>query len=273
MRFTVILLALVLTACSRGAGSGVSPSQRSNGGLVFFDDFNGSALDSAWTVVRRRGPASQKENACNTLDAVAVSGGSVNITTSAKPATCDDAVTRPARLPYTSGDIQWTNTSFTYGTVEIRAKLPPSDSRTWPAIWLLGANCQAANLVNGAEGVPFKGCAAQGDAGYQEIDMVECDGRGWCHMVLAQGRNGWGPLCQFPVSDEFHVFKLVWTPSMVSLSLDGAAPVCSFPNTSLKRPMFLIMQTQTTEPGGLGPPDDAKLPTTFQIDYVKVTQP
>jgi hypothetical protein len=37
--------------------------------------------------------------------------------------------------------------------------------------------------------------------------------------------------------------------------------------------MFLIMQTQTTEPGGVGPPDNTKLPTTFQIDYVKVTQP
>jgi len=34
------------------------------------------------------------------------------------------------------------------------------------------------------------------------------------------------------------------------------------------------MQTQTTAAGGVaGLPNNANLPTTFQIDYVKVTQP
>jgi hypothetical protein len=38
--------------------------------------------------------------------------------------------------------------------------------------------------------------------------------------------------------------------------------------------MFLIIQTQTTTAGGVaGLPNNANLPTTLQIDYVKVTQP
>ena len=92
-------------------------------------------------------------------------------------------------------------------------------------------------------------------------------------MVLAQGSNGWGPFCNFAVDANFHVFKLTWTVSTLSLSIDGAPPVCNYANTSIKGPMFLIMQTQTTVDGGPGPPDNTKLPTTFQIDYVKVTQP
>jgi beta-glucanase (GH16 family) len=244
-----------------------------NAGAFFFDDFNGSSLSSAWTVIQRRGPSSQGENECNTAGAVAVSGGNVNITTSATPATCGDAVSSPTQLPYTSGDIQWTNLNFTYGTVEVRAKFPPQNTKTWPAIWLLGSNCQAANIINGSEADPFNGCPAQGDSAYREIDMVECDTRGWCHMVLAQGTNGWGPFCNFAVDANFHVFKLTWTASTLTLAIDGAAPVCTYTNNSIKGPMFLIMQTQTTVPGGPGPPDNTKLPTTFQIDYVKVTQP
>ena len=241
-------------------------------GALFFDDFNGASLGSAWTVIQRRGPDSQFENECNTAGAVTVSGGNVTITTSATPATCGDAVTAPTQLPYTSGDIQWASLNFTYGTVEVRAKFPPQTTKTWPAIWLLGANCQAANKVNGSEGELFQGCPPQGDAAYQEIDMVECDVRAWCHMVMEQGSEGWGAFCNFQVDANFHVFKLTWTATAISLTIDGAS-ACNYPNRQLKGPMFLIIQTQTTTSAGPGPPDNTKLPTTFQIDYVKVTQP
>jgi beta-glucanase (GH16 family) len=254
--------------------SGINFAATAIPGAFFQDDFNGSALGSAWTVIERRGPDSQSENACNTASAVAVSGGNVNITTSATPATCGDAVTAPSLLPYTTGDIQWNNLSFTYGTVEVRAKFPPQNTKTWPAIWLLGANCQTANKVNGSEGELFQGCPPQYNAAYQEIDMIECDTRAWCHMVMEQGSEGWGAFCNFQVDAAFHVFKLTWTASAVTLAIDGSQ-VCNYPNRQLKGPMFLIMQTQTTEPGSgaLGPPDNTKLPATFQIDYVKVTQP
>ncbi len=225
-------------------------------------------------MIQRRGPAGQSENECNTAGAVTVAGGFLDIATSATPATCGDAVTSPAQLPYTSGDVQWTRLNFTYGTVSVRAKLPPQNTGTWPAIWLLGANCQAANLVNGSEDTAFMGCPAQGDAAYQEIDAVECDSRSWCHMVVAQGSSGWSNLCAFPVDANWHVFKLQWTAAAVSMAIDGVPTGCSFPNTSLKGPMFLIIQTQTTTAAGVaGLPDNSKLPTSFQVDYVTVTQP
>ena len=253
---------------------GVNFTAASNATTLFFDDFTGTSLGSAWTVVQRRGPAGQSENECNTAGAVGVAGGTLTITTSATPATCGDAVTAPTQLPYTSGDIQWTSLNFTYGTVEVRAKFPPRNTGTWPAIWLLGSNCQAANLVNGSEASPFNGCPAQGATGYREIDAVECDARSWCHMVVAQGTAGWSGECAFPVDANWHVFKLTWNASATSMAVDGIPTGCSFSNTGLKGPMFLIMQTQTTTANGVsGLPNAAYLPATFQIDYVKVTSP
>jgi len=253
---------------------GINFTAAGGGTTVFFDDFTGNTLGSAWSVIQRRGPAAQDENECNTADAVSVSGGSLNIKTSATPATCGDAVTEPSLLPYTSGDVQWTSLNFTYGTVEVRAKFPPQDTSTWPAIWLLGSNCQKANLVNGSEYEPFMGCPSQGSAGYREIDVVECDKRGWCHVVVAQGISGWSDLCSFPINDDWHVFKLNWTAARTTLVVDDNPTGCSFANTALNGPMFLIMQTQTTTARGVaGLPNNSKLPTTFQIDYVKVTQP
>jgi hypothetical protein len=254
--------------------SGVNFTAASNATTLFFDDFTGTSLGSAWTVVQRRGPAVQNENECNTSGAVGVSSGILTITTSATPATCGDAVSAPTLLPYTSGDIQWTSLNFTYGTVEVRAKLPPQSTRTWPAIWLLGSNCQAANLTNGSEAKPFNGCPAQGTTGYREIDAVECDARGWCHMVVAQGTAGWSSTCSFNVDANWHVFKLTWNAATTSIAVDGTPTGCSFTNTGLKGPMFLIMQTQTTDANGVaGLPNLANLPTTFQIDYVKVMSP
>ena len=253
---------------------GVNFTASSNATTLFFDDFTGTSLGSAWTVVQRRGPAVQGENECNTAGAVGVANGLLTITTSATPATCGDAVTSPTQLPYTSGDIQWTSLNFTYGTVEVRAKFPPQNTGTWPAFWLLGSNCQAANMINGSEATAFDGCPAQGASSYREIDAVECDARSWCHLVVAQGTAGWSSMCGFPVDANWHVFRLTWTAASTSMAVDGIPTGCSFPNTGLNGPMFLIVQTQTTAAGGVGGlPNAANLPTTFQVDYVKVTSP
>jgi hypothetical protein len=92
--------------------------------------------------------------------------------------------------------------------------------------------------------------------------------------VVAQGSGGWSSLCAYPVDANWHVFTLTWNASVVSMAVDGVSTGCSFANTSLNGPMFLIMQTQTTTSAGVaGLPNNANLPTSFQIDYVKVTQP
>jgi hypothetical protein len=245
---------------------------------IFYDDFSGTSLSSAWTVINRHGEYLQNETECNIPQQVSVANGIATITTEAQDWTCGDfhpdgtVWHMPASWPYITGDIQWSNFNFTYGTVEIRAQFPSSQTHTWPATWLLGANCQTTNPFTGDTGVDS--CPDVGSPGYTEIDMTECYNTTspWCQFHVANPGYGIGNGCDavYPTADtDWHVYKTVWTASSIKQYMDGA--LVSTCNQRLGNPMFLIIQTQT---GGVsGTPNDARLPTTLNIDYVKVTQP
>jgi Glycosyl hydrolases family 16 len=258
---------------------------------IFYDDFSGPSLSPAWTIIQRHGEYSQGETECNTPGAVSVQNGGVTITTSAIAAYCGDYPvlagiypaypgTAASSWPYTTGAIQWTSFNFTFGTITFRAKFPPSNTNTWPAIWLLGANCQASNMATGNTG--YNGDAGVGNcpnflANYEEEDLVECavneagPGR-WCHFAYWSGAS-FG-ICNINLDANWHVFQFVWSPTSITEYLDGTQ-VCQITAAAAlaipQQPMFLIIQTQT---GGIGgTPDNANLPSTLQVDYVKVTQP
>jgi hypothetical protein len=251
--------------------------------VIFFDDFPGHALSSDWSVISRHGEYSQDETECNIPEQVSVAGGLLTITTARRPYSCGDfntdATVRhpPASWPYITGDVQWKALNFTYGTVTVRARFPAQSTRLWPAIWLLGSNCQNTNPYTADVG--YDSCPDLHVSGYVEIDLVECYTRDWCQLALANFANaGSGgasfPTCRYPVDTRFHVFTTTWTEHAVAVSMDGEPTGCSFSSpawTIPSTPMFLIIQTQT---GGVaGKPRDARLPADFQVDFVKVTQP
>jgi beta-glucanase (GH16 family) len=201
---------------------------------------------------------------------VSVNDG-LTITTEAQSATCGDYFNPPSSWPYITGDIQWTNFNFTYGTVEIRAQFPNQVTSLWPATWLLGANCQYTNPLTGNTGVTINGhtCPDIGDSGYTEIDMTECFGSNWCQFnVFNPGEQS---QCNptYTVDNNFHTFTTVWTASSVTQYLDGVSQASC--NQQLSNPMFLLIQTQTGGVGGT--PNNAHLPATLTVEYVKVTQP
>lgn len=251
--------------------------------LVFFDDFTGTALGSAWTVISRHGEYAQGETECNIPQEVAVANSLLTITTTLGPYTCGDFNVdgsvrhAPSSWPYITGDVQWRSLNFTYGTVTVRAKFPDQSTALWPAIWMLGSNCQNTNPFTADVG--YDTCPALNSPDYAEIDMVECDTNNWCQLALANLANsGSGganfPTCGYPVDTNFHVFTLTWTATSVAVVVDGQPTNCSFSSpawTIPSTPMFLIIQTQTGGAGGT--PNDGLLPATFQVDYVKVTQP
>ncbi|MES1202019.1 MAG: hypothetical protein ABUS57_11295, partial [Pseudomonadota bacterium] len=130
------------------------------GTLFFFDDFirssssnnNTTALGNDWALLLRHGAYFQDETECNTADHVGVTGGLLTIRTTATPTLCGDfnldGSHRQAAetWPYATGGVQWRTKNFTYGTLDVRAKIPAAATQTWPAIWLIGANCQATNV-------------------------------------------------------------------------------------------------------------------------------
>jgi hypothetical protein len=245
-------------------------------GLVFYDDFTGTSLSSAWTVISRHGEYSQSETECNIPQMVSVANSALTITTDHQSATCGDfnieGTVRhaPSTWPYITGDVQWTSLNFTYGTIEIRAKFPPSATNLWPATWLLGTNCQVTNIYTADTG--YSTCTDLGASGYTEIDMTECyNGGGWCQFHVSNPSFGIGNGCDatYTVDTNYHVFTTVWTSISIKQYMDGA--LITTCNQKLSNPMFLIIQTQT---GGIGgTPDNSQLPADFVIDYVKVTQP
>jgi hypothetical protein len=244
--------------------------------LAFEDEFNNGSLDTTkWTVISRHGEYSQNETECNVQGAVSVdANGYLTITTTAQSATCGDfnpdgsVWHTPASWPYSTGDIQWKSMNFTYGTVEIRGQFPSSNTSTWPAFWLLSANCQATNPMTGETGVGS--CPGLGKTGYAEIDIAEGYGGGWLQFHVANPSFGIGGGCDvanYTVDENWHVFKTVWAPSSIQQYIDGTLVTTC--NQSINIPMFLIIQTQTGGVGGT--PNNSYLPANLNVDYVRVS--
>jgi hypothetical protein len=260
---------------SNGNVSGVNFTATATANVIFFDDFTGTSLGPAWTVISRHGEYAQNETECNIPQQVSVANSILTITAAVGPATCGDfnidgtVRTPPASWPYITGDIQWNIRNFTYGTVTIRGKMPAQSTSLWPAFWLLGSNCQNANKFSGDTG--FGGCPNLGQSSYTEIDMVECYGSGWCQFHIANPSFGIGNGCDatYAVDTNFHTFQTVWTPTSIKQYMDGVLETTC--NQSLSNPMFLIMQIQTGGVGGT--PNNILLPANMEVDFVKVTQP
>jgi hypothetical protein len=142
----------------------------SSANVVFFDDFNGTSLGSRG---RRSIVAPLIAGGEPVQPAKRASVSGLTITATRRSPT--RAVTRfgPSQQQYTSSSIQWTSLNFTYGTVEI-AQVSAAEYEDVAGAVAAGSNCQAANIVNGSEAVPFMGCPARDKWAYREIDMVAC---------------------------------------------------------------------------------------------------
>ncbi|ALM48133.1 hypothetical protein AMR72_04020 [Flavobacterium psychrophilum] len=153
---------------------------------------------------------------------------------------------------------------FTYGKVEIRAKLPKGVG-TWPALWMLGSNFDE----------PGKGWPVCG-----EIDIMEHVGKtqnhilGTLHMPGNSGGNGIsGGTTVAGVSEDFHIYTLVWSPTKITWSVDGTV-FHSYNNTAstpFNSDFFMILNVAMG--GNLGGPVDANFTeSSMEVDYIKIYQ-
>jgi beta-glucanase (GH16 family) len=112
--------------------------------------------------------------------------------------------------------------AFTYGKVEVRAKLPFGVG-TWPAIWMLGKNISEDGAYWQQQGfgtTPWPACG--------EIDIMEHWGNNQnfvqsaIHTPSSFGNtsNLGGQLIP-TVSSQFHIYTLVWSPEKMVFSVDG----------------------------------------------------
>lgn len=112
--------------------------------------------------------------------------------------------------------------AFTYGRVEVRAKLPTGVG-TWPAIWMLGKNISESGAYWQTQGFGNTGWPACG-----EIDIMEHWGNNQNFVQSAMhtpssfgATENHGGQTINTVSTQFHVYEMEWTEEKIVFSVDG----------------------------------------------------
>jgi beta-glucanase (GH16 family) len=159
---------------------------------------------------------------------------------------------------YTSGAVTTENKfEFTYGKIEIRAKLPKGKG-IFPAFWLVNSD---------EDWLP-------------EIDIMENIGQNpkdlyfvvhWKDENGKQRRDYSQLTSETDFSEGFHVYGLIWEPGKIVWTVDGK-PVFKTEKYSPDTPLYLYLNTAV---GGNwpGPPDpQGDYPKELLIDYVRVYQ-
>jgi beta-glucanase (GH16 family) len=164
--------------------------------------------------------------------------------------------------------------AFTYGKIEVRAKLP-SGAGTWPAIWMLGKNVNEDgaywdNLGYGTTGWPNCG----------EIDIMEHWGinpnyvSSATHTPSSFGGtvNFGGQFVPTAISD-FHVYTLEWYPTRLVFSVDGVVHYTYEPSTydastwPFNAEQYLLMNVAILP--DISPSFSS---SALEVDYVRVYQ-
>ena len=164
---------------------------------------------------------------------------------------------------YTSAKLQTRNKfAFTYGKVEVRAKLPAGVG-TWPAIWMMG---------NGPGYSSWPACG--------EIDIMEHRGFelnkifGTLHYPGRSGENADGGFTMISdAATQFHTYSLVWNPSNLKIYVDKLLlhQVKNSESLPFNHNFYLILNLAMGGDFG-GPVDPAFTDATMEVDYIRVYQ-
>lgn len=152
--------------------------------------------------------------------------------------------------------------SWTYGFVEVRAKLP-CGAGTWPAIWTLGTGGLWPN-----DG---------------EIDIMEQVGNnptrilGTLHTLQSGGTGTGGETQIVDACSAFHNYQMTWSKDQILIGVDnvnyykGVNPGVGYSGWPFDFSQYLLMNIAIG--GNLGGAvDNTIFPVTMEVDYVRVYQ-
>jgi len=233
--------------------------------LMWSDEFNNNAIDqNTWTFETGNNGwgNSELENYTARTQNAFVSKG--NLIIEARKESLAGSSYTSARM-ITKG-----KQTFTYGRIDVRAKLPTGKG-LWPAIWMLGNNIDQA-------GWPACG----------EMDIMELVGdvpntvHGTLHWgatpTLHQSKTNYYALSSGTFDQQFHVYSLVWVKDQVQIYVDDILyNTVTTANTAgsvypFNNPFFFILNVAVggTWPGS--PDGTTVFPQRMVVDYVRVFQ-
>lgn len=248
--------------------------------LVWFDEFDvNGAINSAKWHHQTQIPAGgswfngEEQHYTNQLSNSFVENGVLKIV-ARKQTFTDQGVTKQ----YTSARLN-SKFAFTYGRVDIRAKIP-TDQGTWPALWLLGKNItEPGGYFAATHGTtPWPACG--------EIDIMEHGITPWqpagfiqsaLHTPSSFGNtvNHGGTIAN-NLGTDFHVYSMNWSPNQITFLLDGVAfytynpPIKNASTWPFTADQYLLMNIAMGGVAGNIPSNFTQ--ATMEIDYVRVYQ-
>lgn len=222
-----------------------------------WDEFNGAMLDSnKWTVGMSwwQGRPPAWFNPTN----VAVHDGQLHLSMRRETAPTD--LRRKGYHDYTSAALH-TKARSSYGYYEVQARAMNSGGSS--SFWFQQEDHQ------------------QYPAWSTEIDVFELCGKSATHdhsyymtvqvFATPQEKRHWqvGSFWKAPSSfaENFHVFGFEWAPDELRWYVDGRL-VHTVQNTHWHQALYLIFDSETMT-DWFGMPNDADLPSTFSLDYVR----
>ncbi len=245
-------------------GDGEIPEDPVYNNLIFEDDFkvNGEPDDSKWGYDIGRG-----DNGWGNAEAQYYTDRSENVVVENDNLKIIAKKENFQGASYTSARLKTQDKfDFTYGRVDVRAKLPKGGG-TWPAIWMLGANFPEVGWPN---------CG--------EIDIMEHVGNDPGSIQSALHNPDSFANTKYKKStditdesDTYHVYSMIWSEEQISFYLDGARfyiyrPESRNSNTwPYDKPQFLILNVAMG--GSLGGDIDPTFTSSsMDIDYVRIYQ-
>lgn len=189
--------------------------------LVWSDEFNGASLDTEKWYHQTFGHNGgiwfngEKQHYTNSATNSFVEDGNLHIVAK-KETTTQNGET----LDYTSARLN-SKFAFTYGRVDIKAKLPEGNG-TWPALWTLGKNITEEGAYWQTQGfgtTPWPDCG--------EIDIMEHGLHAVNEVSSAlHTRSSFGATVNTAtkmledVSNNYHVYSMNWSPNEIAFLVD-----------------------------------------------------
>lgn len=242
-----------------------SPTTYEGYSQQFTEEFNGNFLQTGWSYSSGNGCPGNCGFGTGELQFYQSNNVSLrdgNLVITAKKETVGENL-------YTSGRISTSDTlSFTYGRIDVRAKLPKGQG-LWPAIWLFGNN-------NKEVGWP--------KAGQISIEMRGGDIDGRNNTVF--GKLIWGerPKINFSsnklslekgiLNDKFHVFSIIKEPSKIQWILNDKIYfeqiIDPLMVETFNKPFHLILNLAVGGEFPGNPDSQSIFPQEMVVDYIRV---
>ncbi len=170
--------------------------------------------------------------------------------------------------------------TFKYGTLEARIKMPNLANGLWPAFWLLGSSIDSV------------GWPACGELDIMEMGSADAVSEGVvnrkvtaaAHWESSDKTADYDGHTSIPMaaSNDYHLFKLTWTPSLITAYLNGKTfwqfDISGGAGSDLEeyhKPMFITLNlavggwnyVKITDPNDITAP----MPAKMYVDWIRLS--